>query len=104
MLIEELLLSPDWKDSEEAAGWLGSLLRSEGVDLMSSDQVTLTRGTPVYVHADADVVEVQTRMARLHIRMLPVLRDGEVVGMIDLVDLAMREDLEPETTAGEAIG
>lgn len=69
---------------------------------MSDDSAALERGTPVYVHSDADVLEVQRLMAKNHIRMLPVVRAGRVLGVVDLVELAMREDLAPDATIGEA--
>ena len=65
----------------------GRLLIEEGVDLLSADQARLKRGTPVYVDASADVNEVQRRMALKHIKLLPVLSHGEVVGLVDLMDL-----------------
>jgi CBS domain-containing protein len=55
----------------------------------------LRRGTPVYVDGEADVLEVQRLMARNHIRSLPVVTAGSVVGVIDLLELAMMdEDLQ----------
>ena len=69
---------------------------------MAADSADLERGTPVYVDADADVLDVQRLMAKNHIRVLPVVRDGKVQGVVDLLELAMREDLAPDTTVGEA--
>lgn len=74
--------------------WLAQLLMSEGVNLIDVTEEQLKRGTPVFVEASADVVEVQRRMARHHIRMLPVLSDGALIGVVDLVELARRADLD----------
>lgn len=74
-------------------GWLANLLSDEGVNLMDVTAEQLKRGTPVYVEAHSDVLEVQRRMAHHHIRMLPVLAGGAVIGVVDLVELAQREDL-----------
>jgi len=83
-------------DSSSATlAWLAELLRDEGVDLMDASDGALRRGTPVYVHADADVVDVQRRMAQSHIRRLPVVKDDQLVGIVDLLDLARIEDLAP---------
>jgi CBS domain-containing protein len=84
---------PQAEAPPEAFQWLASLLRSEGVDLETADCSDLQRGTPVYVEAKACVLEVQRRMAENHIRSLPVLDSGEVVGFVDLVDLALTTDL-----------
>lgn len=72
---------------------LVALLRSEGLDLSRIQDCEMVRGTPVYVEADADLLEVQKMMARCHIRSVPVLSGERVVGFLDLVDLAGREDL-----------
>jgi CBS domain-containing protein len=71
--------------------WLAQLLRTEGVDLSRVSAFHLRRGTPVYVEAGADVVEVQRLMAANHIRSLPVLDRGRVSGFVDLVDLALSD-------------
>ena len=103
MVIRELLTSARWKDASPGSlEWLAKLLREEGTDLMSADSADLERGTPVYVDADADVIEVQRLMAKNHIRVLPVVRGGKVQGVVDLLELAMREDLAPDATVGEA--
>lgn len=79
--------------SSDTMEWLARLLRDEGVDLMDVTEEQLKRGTPVYVQADSDVIEVQRRMAHHHIRMLPVLLQGALIGVVDLVELARRADL-----------
>jgi CBS domain-containing protein len=79
--------------------WPVKLLRAEGVDLMEATDLELRRGTPVYVHADAEVIEVQRRMAHNHIRVLPVMNGDEVIGIIDLVDIALIDDLTGRTVA-----
>lgn len=95
------MLGVGW-DGSQSSAWLGRLLVEEGVDLLSADSSDLQRGTPVFVNADADAVEVQRRMALNHIRMLPVVKDREVLGVIDLVELAMREDLADSTAEDAA--
>ena len=79
--------------SSDTMEWLARLLRDEAVDLMDVTEEQLKRGTPVYVQANSDVVEVQRRMARHHIRMLPVLQSDSLIGVVDLVELARRDDL-----------
>ena len=65
----------------------GRLLLDEGVDLLAADAARLKRGTPVYVHVDAEMDQVQREMALKHIKLLPVIDGDEVVGLVDLVDL-----------------
>lgn len=85
--------SSDWSEGQSSTmEWLASLLQDEGVDLMQASEAELVRGTPVFVEAAAGVNEVQRRMAQKHIRRLPVVEDGCLVGIIDLVDLAMHSD------------
>lgn len=79
--------------STETVDWLAGLLRSDGVNLSQVTAEQLRRGTPVYVEADADLVEVQRLMALHAIRMLPVLRNERLIGVVDLVQLAARDDL-----------
>lgn len=85
-----------WGDdaSSSTMTWLAKLLTEEGVNLIDVTEEQLKRGTPVFVEASADVLEVQRRMARHHIRMLPVLADGSLIGVVDLVELARRDDLD----------
>jgi CBS domain-containing protein len=81
-----------WADvSTSTLEWLGALLADEGVDIMEATAAQLDRGTPVYVRGDADVGEVQRRMARRHIRRLPVVQNGQLVGLIDLLELAQND-------------
>lgn len=94
MVVSEVVISDRWAgDSSETMGWLAGLLRSEGVDLMAATTTELQRGTPVYVEGSADLNDVQRRMAQNHIRMLPVLDESGFIGVIDLVELALRDDL-----------
>lgn len=102
MVIGDMLASGNFDaSSQESREWLVRLLRDEGVDLLDADPEQLKRGTPVYVHGEADVVEVQRRMAQNHIRVLPVVSGDEVVGLVDLVELAMRDDLAPDADISE---
>ena len=84
-----------WGDagSSSTMTWLATLLLDEGTDLMHMTEEELKRGTPVYVEAESDVLEVQRRMAHHHIRVLPVLSSGALIGVGDLVELAQRDDL-----------
>ena len=92
VLIGDLVGAGGWADVSTATlEWLGALLADEGVDLMHATDAQLERGTPVYVRADADVVEVQRRMAQRHIRRLPVVADGHLVELIDLLELAQSQ-------------
>jgi CBS domain-containing protein len=95
--VSEVITSKPWVDpSSDGLEWLASLLQSEGVDLMCATFTELQRGTPVYVDGDADVLEVQKLMARNHIRSLPVVSSESVIGIVDLLELAMMdEDLQP---------
>lgn len=96
MVISDVVGAAGRVDSSSTTlSWLAELLRDEGIDLMEASDGALRRGTPVYVDADADVVEVQRRMAESHIRRLPVVKDGQLVGIVDLLDLAQMEDLAP---------
>jgi CBS domain-containing protein len=72
--------------------WLAKLLCDEGVNLMEvGEKSELTRGTPVYVDAHEPAIEVQRRMAQMHIRRLAVVGQGTLMGIVDLVDLALNE-------------
>lgn len=77
-------------------GRLGPFLLDHGVDLAATESpASLERGTPVYVDAAADPVDVQRRMAQAHVRMLFVLEEGEVVGVVDTAELTERADSLP---------
>jgi CBS domain-containing protein len=90
--VSEVVTSKPWVDPDsDTLEWLAELLHSEGVDLMAATFIQLQRGTPVYVDGEADVLEVQRLMARNHIRSLPVVQDDRVIGIIDLLELAMMD-------------
>ncbi len=91
----EVVTPGPWGDagSSNTMTWLAHLLLDEGTDLMHVTEEELKRGTPVYVEAESDVLEVQRRMAHHHIRVLPVLAAGALIGVVDLVELAQRDDL-----------
>lgn len=75
---------------------LGPFLIAHGVDLASiASPATLERGTPVYVDATADPVDVQRRIAQAHVRMLFVIEDDTVLGVVDAAELAERADSLP---------
>jgi CBS domain-containing protein len=92
----EVVTPGPWGDDATSSTmtWLAKLLIDEGMNLMDITEDQLKRGTPVFVEASADVVEVQRRMARHHIRMLPVLSKGALIGVVDIVELARRDDLD----------
>jgi CBS domain-containing protein len=103
--VSEVITSKPWVDpTSDGLEWLASLLQTEGVDLMCATFTELRRGTPVYVDADAELLEVQRLMARNHIRSLPVVSGESVVGVIDLLELAMMdEDLQPTIDLTESV-
>lgn len=75
---------------------LGPILLDHGVDLTSiASPATLERGTPVYVDVTADPVDVQRRIAQAHVRMLFVIENGTVVGVVDAAELTERADSLP---------
>lgn len=91
--VSEVITSKPWVDpSSDGLEWLASLLQSEGIDLMCASFTEMQRGTPVYVDGDADMLEVQRLMARNHIRSLPVVQTGRVIGVVDLLELAMMDE------------
>ena len=84
---------------------LGALLLDHGVDLASfPSPARLARGTPVYVDAAADPLDVQRRMAQGHVRMLFVIDDGRVIGTVDIAELSKRADSLPWPVAPIARG
>ncbi len=102
MVIEDVLAAARWNEaSPESLEWLVKLLRDEGVDLLDLDPKKLSRGTPVFVEAKAPILDVQRLMAQNHIRFLPVVKNDQVIGIVDLVELALA-DLEPGETVEAA--
>jgi CBS domain-containing protein len=83
--VRDVVQTSEW---DEAGAGLAELLLHEAVDLATASTSILGRGTPVYVSADAEVVEVQSLMARHHIRRALVLDGDRVIGIVDLVELA----------------
>lgn len=82
---------------------LGALLLEHGVDLASfPSPARLERGTPVFVDASADPVDVQRRMAEGHVRMLFVVDEGKVIGTVDLAVLSERAEALPWPTTSAA--
>lgn len=91
-------------DAGEPLAALGRLVRAEGVDLLDARPDELARGTPVYVDGGADLLAVQRRMAECHVRRVLVVRGDDVVGILDLVELALgdacsRADAGPPVVA-----
>lgn len=65
----------------------------------SNDPVgQVATGSPVVVGPDDDLVGAARLMATHAVRRLPVVREGEVVGVVSLGDLAVRHD------AGSVLG
>src|ERR687895_486753 len=94
-VVGDVVAAKRWADTSSGVfEWSARCLRSDGVDLVAATPGELARGTPVYVEASADVLEVQRVMATNHIRSVPVLDNGSVVGVVDLVELAMMTDAE----------
>jgi len=62
-----------------------------------------SRAEPVCGEGDADIVEVQRLMARNHIRSLPVVRGGVVIGIVDLLELAMMDEDLPGVDLTEPV-
>ncbi len=85
------IISAPWREFTKFASF-AQLLREYGVDLALIDpsEVPLKRGTPVYTEADADAEIIERRMLLAHIRILFVLDEERILGVIDLVDLIDR--------------
>ena len=89
------LLSPQTWDVADLQ-WLGPFLLEHGVDLATTPSPeTLESGTPVYVRVAADPVDVQKRIAQGYVRMLFVIDNGAVIGVVDTADLIQRADSLP---------
>ena len=95
--VGEVVAAHRWADpASNAFEGSARVLLEEGVDLLAASSRELARGTPIYVQASADVGAVQRRMAQSHIRSVPVLEDGKLIGCVDLVELALlAEPLAP---------
>jgi len=92
VMSDVVTLSPGPGSLPETSRRLGRFLCREGINLLNAASHELRRGTPVYVDADADVLEVQRLMAEKHVRMIPVVRRGQFLGLVDLVELALRDE------------
>jgi CBS domain-containing protein len=55
----------------------------------------------ISIQPDADIKEVSDLMAKEQIRRLPVLKDGKIVGIVSMADLATQKNTKDE--AGNAI-
>jgi CBS domain-containing protein len=94
LAVRDVVASDPWVDPfSDVLRWSARLLRAEGIDLLAATATDLERGTPVYVEASADLVAVQRRMVEKHIRSVPVLDGPDVLGALDLVELAARSEL-----------
>jgi CBS domain-containing protein len=71
---------------------------AEGMNPASCRVEELLRGHLITVEADSPLEYASRLMARHRVRRLPVTRDGRIIGMISLGDLAVREP-EKQTVA-----
>src|SRR3712207_6043838 len=95
--VGEVVATHRWSDpfSDCFEGSARALV-TEGIDLLDASSRELARGTPVYVQASAEVSAVQRRMSQHHIRSVPVLEAGRLIGCVELVELALlAEPLAP---------
>jgi hypothetical protein len=85
------VVSREWAEISKFSSF-ASLLREHGVNLGRIDptELPLERGTPIYAEADADFTTVERRMVLAHVRLLFVLDEQRILGVIDLVDLIGR--------------
>jgi CBS domain-containing protein len=95
--VGEVVAARRWSDpSPDCFEGSARALVEGGFDLLDASSRQLARGTPVYVQASAEVGAVQRRMSQHHIRSVPVLEDGILIGCVDLVELALlTEPLAP---------
>ena len=111
MLSEGDLLRPVGKEgSTRRAWWLNLLV--EGTDLAPSFLECISvenqrardlMATPVITaSADASVPDLADLLVRNHIKRLPILRDGELVGIVSRADLVRALARTPDIIA-EAI-
>jgi CBS domain-containing protein len=77
---------------------------AEGRDATETNVEDILSEDPVTIEPDADVEEAARIMSQRQIRRLPVVSDGELVGMVSLGDIAVKEvDEEPATEALEGV-
>ena len=95
------LISEHWVEVTEIDG-LADLLEAYGVDLgaVDGDPAVIQRGTPLFIHEDADSSAVVRRMAEAHVKLLFVLGGRGVIGVVDIDDLIERAAIEAWPPAG----
>lgn len=77
---------------------------AEGKDATETTVEDILSEDPVTISPDADVEEAARLMSERQIRRLPVVDDGELVGMVSLGDIAVKEvDEEPAAEALEGV-
>jgi len=74
---------------------------AEGKDPTETNVEDILTDNPFTIEPDADVDEAARLMSERQIRRLPVVEDGELLGVISLGDIAVKEP--DEETAGEAL-
>ena len=74
---------------------------AEGKDPTETNVEDILTDNPFTIEPDADVDEAARLMSERQIRRLPVVEDGELLGVISLGDIAVKEP--DEDTAGEAL-
>src|SRR6266850_2227481 len=74
---------------------------AEGKDPTETNVEDILTDNPFTIEPDADVDEAARLMSERQIRRLPVVEDGELLGVISLGDIAVKEP--DEETAGDAL-
>ena len=74
---------------------------AEGRDATETNVEDILSEDPVTIEPDADVEEAARIMSQRQIRRLPVVLDGELVGVISLGDIAVKE--RGDEASGEAL-
>lgn len=76
---------------------------AEGRDVSQMTAGELAEGAPVWIEAEADIEQVISLMAANQIKRLPVIDDGDLVGMISESDVARHGSDDQVARMTEAI-